>query len=427
MAKHDRQTSRRQPSTSRSVSIQVPLPVLAVLGDVRQAFHGLCISTGMQVLQAMQEADRDVLCGPKGRHQPEREAWRGGSVESHVTLGGRQVGLPRLRVRNADGEVPLASFEWAAATDALESHTLEAIAAGVSTRQYARTLDPVPTEVSERSTSRSAVSRRFVALSAERLRAFVSRPLGELDLRVVCIDGKVFKEHCIVIALGIDTQGRKHVLGLREGATETAAVSKALLNGLVTRGLPTERAMLFLVDGAAALRRAISDVYGTLGVVQRCQLHKYRNVLGHLPERLHASVERALRTAWDLPVGGERETGSRAPGPLARGRASRRRGIHPRGAARDADGAAAGPDGVAAADAAHDEHHREPQLRGGALHAQREALARRTDDPALGCECTTGSGAALPAGSRLPRHAPSHRCPRCAGTTRGRRRTGGVM
>ena len=300
MAKHDRRTSRRQPSTSRSVSIQVPLPVLAVLGDVRQAFHGLCISTGMQVLQAMQEADRDVLCGPKGRHQPEREAWRGGSVESHVTLGGRQVGLPRLRVRNADGEVPLASFEWAAATDALESHTLEAIAAGVSTRQYARTLDPVPTEVSERSTSRSAVSRRFVALSAERLRAFVSRPLGELDLRVVCIDGKVFKEHCIVIALGIDTQGRKHVLGLREGATETAAVSKALLNDLVTRGLPTERAMLFLVDGAAALRRAISDVYGTLGVVQRCQSHKYRNVLGHLPERLHASVERALRTAWDL-------------------------------------------------------------------------------------------------------------------------------
>ena len=300
MAKHDRRTSRRQPPTSRSVSIQVPLPVLAVLGDVRQAFHGLCISTGMQVLQAMQEADRDVLCGPKGRHQPEREAWRGGSVESHVTLGGRQVGLPRLRVRNAEGEVPLASFEWAAATDALESHTLEAIAAGVSTRQYARTLDPVPAEVSERSTSRSALSRRFVALSTERLRAFVSRPLGELDLRVVCIDGKVFKEHCIVIALGIDTEGRKHVLGLREGATETAAVSTALLNDLVTRGLPTERAMLFLVDGAAALRRAISDIYGSLGVVHRCQVHKYRNVLGHLPERLHASVVRALRTAWDL-------------------------------------------------------------------------------------------------------------------------------
>ncbi len=158
----------------------------------------------------------------------------------------------------------------------------------------------MPAAVSERATSRSAVSRRFVALSTQQLRAFVSRPLGELDLRVVCIDGKVFKEHCIVIALGIDTAGRKHVLGLREGATETAAVSTALLNDLVTRGLPTDRAMLFLVDGSAALRRAISDIYGSLGVVHRCQVHKYRNVLGHLPERMHASVGRALRTAWDL-------------------------------------------------------------------------------------------------------------------------------
>ena len=107
-----------------------------------------------------------------------------------MRLGGRQVGLPRLRVRDAEGEVPVASCQWAAATDALASHTLEAIAAGVSTRQYARTLDPVPAEVTERATSRSAVSRRFVALSTKRLRAFVSRPLGELDLRVVCIDGR---------------------------------------------------------------------------------------------------------------------------------------------------------------------------------------------------------------------------------------------
>ena len=301
MAKHDRRTTRRQAPTSRSVSIQVPLPVLAVLGDIRQAFHGLCISTGMQVLQAMQEADRDALCGPKGRHQRERTAWRGGSVESRVTLGGRQVSVSRLRVRNADGETPLASFQWAAATDPLEAHTLEAIAAGVSARQYARTLDPAPAEVTERSTSRSAVSRRFVALSAERLQAFVSRPLGELDLRVVCIDGKVFREHCIVIALGIDTQGRKHVLGLREGATETAAVAAGLLDDLVARGLPTDRTMLFLVDGAPALRRAIRDRYGALGVVQRCQVHKYRNVIGHLPERLHASVGQALRAAWSLP------------------------------------------------------------------------------------------------------------------------------
>lgn len=180
-----------------------------MLRDVRQAFHGLCISTGLQVLQAMMEDDREAVCGPKGRHQAARTAWRGGSVESHVTHGGRQVLVPRLRVRNADGDMPLASFHWAAATDPLEAHTLEVIAAGVSTRRYARTLDPVPREVEERATSRSAVSRRFVALSTARLRAFLDRPLGELDPRVVCIDGKVLRDHCIVTALGVDTDGRK--------------------------------------------------------------------------------------------------------------------------------------------------------------------------------------------------------------------------
>ena len=227
MAKHDRRKRSSQPRSSRTVSIQVPLPVLGVLNGVREAFHGLCIKTGMQVLEAMMEGDREDLCGPKGRHQAERPAWRGGSVASQVTLGGRQVAVPRLRVRRADGEAPLPSFQWAAATDPLDEHTLSAVAAGVSTRRYAGTLDPAPAEVTERGTSSSAVSRRFVALSAKRLRSFLSRPLGELDLRVVCIDGKVFREHCMVVALGIDTQGCKHVLGLREGATPRRRPSPA--------------------------------------------------------------------------------------------------------------------------------------------------------------------------------------------------------
>ena len=215
-------------------------------------------------------------------------------------LGGRQVGLPRLRVRSAEGEVPLVTVEWAAGTDPLDEHTLAAVAAGVSTRRYASTLDPVPAEVSEQGTSSSAVSRRFVALSTQRLQAFLDRPLGDLDLRVVCIDGKVFRDHCMVIALGIDAEGRKHVLGLREGATETAAVASGLLSDLVTRGLPTDRTLLFVIDGAPGLRRAITEVFGSRGVVQRCQVHKRRNVLGHLPERLHASVGKALQDAWGL-------------------------------------------------------------------------------------------------------------------------------
>ena len=405
MAKHDRRKTSGQPPSSRPVTIQVPLPVLGVVNGVREAFHGLCIATGLHVLEAMMEADQQILCGPKGRHQVERPAWRGGSVDSQVTLGGRQIELPRLRVRSADGEVPLASFQWAAATDPLDEHTLAAVAAGVSTRRYAGTLDPVPADVTERATSSSAVSRRFVALSTKRLRSFLGRPLGELDLRAVCIDGKVFRDHCMVIALGIDTQGRKHVLGLREGATETAAVTTGLLSDLVTRGLPTDRTLLFVIDGAQGLRRAITDVFGSRGVVQRCQVHKWRNVIGHLPERLHASVGKALRDAWNLDSADRaKRVLERLAGSLERDHPGRG-GVDPRGTERDADRAAPRSDGGAATYAADDEHHRKPERQRRALHAQRQAVARRPDDSTLGGERAGGGGEALPAGPGLPRSA----------------------
>ena len=191
----------------------------------------------------------------------------------------------------------------------------------MSTRQYARTLDPVPTEVSERSTSRSACrggSWRCRPNGCGRSSAVRWASWTACGLhRRQGVQGTLHRDR-----VGIDTQGRKHVLGLREGATETAAVSKALLNDLVTRGLPTERAMLFLVDGAAALRRAISDVYGTLGVVQRCQLHKYRNVLGHLPGATARQRRAGPAHGMGPAVGGERETGLSSAWPLARGRAS---------------------------------------------------------------------------------------------------------
>ena len=422
MAKHDRRKTSGQPPSSRPVTIQVPLPVLGVVNGVREAFHGFCIATGLQVLEAMMEADREVLCGAKGRHQVERPAWRGGSVDSQVTLGGRQVELPRLRVRSSDGEVPLASFQWAAATDPLDEHTLAAVAAGVSTRRYAGTLDPVPADVTERATSSSAVSRRFVALSTKRLQAFLSRPLGELDLRAVCIDGKVFRDHCMVIALGIDTQGRKHVLGLREGATETAAVTTGLLSDLVTRGLPTDRTLLFVIDGATGLRRAITDVFGSRGVVQRCQVHKWRNVIGHLPERLHASVGKALRDAWNLDSADHAaRVLKRLAGSLEHDHpGAKSRGVNPGGTGRDADRAAPRSDGGAAAYAADDEHHREPERQRRALLAQRQALAWWPDDSTLGGERAGGGGEALPAGPGLPRSAAPGRCPGRAGSARRR-------
>ena len=157
----------------------------------------------------------------------------------------------------------------------------------------------MPAELQERSTSRSAVSRRFVALSQRQLATCLSRPLGDLDLQVVMIDGIDYHDHTVLVALGIDGRGSKHVLGVREGTTENSAVAGALLSDLVDRGLPAAQPVLFVIDGAKALRKAIRRVFGAYGVVQRCQVHKLRNVLEHLPEELRPSVRHAMRQAYD--------------------------------------------------------------------------------------------------------------------------------
>lgn len=293
-----RATSR--PSCQPRVEVQLPLPVLGRLRAVRDGFFELCVQVGEQALAALMEQDRTALCGPKGVHDRSRRAVRGGSTASEITLGGRRMQVRRLRATAVEGgEVALPSFLWATERDPLNAQTWRAIAAGVSTRKYAASLDPVPATVTERATSRSAVSRRFVALSQQQLTRCLSRPLGDLELRVVMIDGIAFHDHMILIALGIDTEGRKHVLGVREGATENSAVAGALLSDLVDRGLAVERPLLFVIDGAKALRTAIRRVWGTLGVVHRCHVHKVRNVLEHLPEELRPSVAHAMRQAYD--------------------------------------------------------------------------------------------------------------------------------
>ncbi len=282
------------------VSVQMPLPTLAALAGVREGFMALCVSAGREVLSAMMEQDRRALCGAKGVPNPQRKAGRGGSVASEVTFGGRRLGMRRLRVRSVKGtEVEVPSFAWAAHRDPLNTHTLVAIAAGVSTRKYRGSLEALPAVEDERAVSKSSVSRRFVALSAEMITKWLSRSLEDLDLCVIMIDGINFDERCIVIALGIATDGRKHVLGLREGATENTAVAQGLIDDLDERGLATDRALVFVIDGAKALRKAIKKRFGDLALVHRCQVHKRRNVLDHLPKSMHASVRRAMNDAYD--------------------------------------------------------------------------------------------------------------------------------
>ena len=282
-----------------NVQVQFSLAMPEVLKDVKHAFLGLCIEAGKQALEAMMEADRVALCGPKGVPDGQRKAMRGGSTHSSVVLGGQRMGVQRLRVRSVDdGELQLPSYAWAAGADPLNAATMSAMAAGVSTRRYASTQEELPPPETSLSTSKSAVSRRFVALSQRQLDGWLSRSLAGLDLPVVMIDGIRFGERVILVALGIDAKGYKHVLGLREGSTEATRVVRSLLSELIDRGLDAQRMRLWAIDGGKALRKAITECFGRLALVQRCQEHKRRNVLEHLPEELHASVKRTLHDAW---------------------------------------------------------------------------------------------------------------------------------
>jgi transposase-like protein len=297
MKSHTKPALRAMPAAQ----VQISLPIQGVLRDVRHAFLGLCIDAGQRVLAAMMEADRIALCGPKGVPDAARRAVRGGTTASQVVLGGQRIAVRRPRARSkSKGELELPSFEWAACADPLDAATMAAIAAGVSTRRYGSTQEPVPLAHKPKAASKSAVSRRFVQLSQEQLAQWLARPIGELDLPVVMIDGIHFRDRVILLALGFDAQGNKHVLGLREGSTEATRVVASLLSDLIERGLDAERVRLWVIDGGKALRKAITQTFGSLAIVQRCQEHKRRNVVEHLPEDMHASVKRALKDAWSL-------------------------------------------------------------------------------------------------------------------------------
>ena len=269
-----------------------------LVGAAREGLLALSVEVGLGVLRELLEAEVEEIVGPKGKHNPDRVAVRHGHEDGEVTLGGRRVGVSRPRVRTADGEseVPLETYEHFADRDQLGDVVLERMLAGVSTGVQ----EPVGSEVEDdaRSTSKSAVSRMFVDRSREQLWRLMSRPLADLRLAVMMLDGIDLHGSTNIVALGITTEGDKLALGLWEGSTENAAVASALLVDLVDRGLDVEQGLLFVIDGSKALRKAIRQVFGHDVPVQRCVQHKERNVLDHLPERDRDTVKRRLRQAW---------------------------------------------------------------------------------------------------------------------------------
>ncbi len=301
-------TVSTEPVAAEQAGAELPERVQEALGELagaaKEGLLALSVGVGLGVLHEVMAAEVDELAGPKGKHDPERRAVRHGHEDGSVTLGGRRVPVSRPRVRSADGhdELPLQTYRHFADRDPLTRVVLEQMLAGVSTRRFKRTREPIGAEVEgeARSTSKSAVSREFVAKTAENLAALMARRLDDVRIAVLMLDGIELKGRCCVVALGITTEGVKIPLGLWDGSTENATVATHLLSDLVDRGLDTSQGVLVVLDGAKALRKAVRDVLGHDTPVQRCVRHKERNVLDHLPERDRSAVKKKLRQAWKL-------------------------------------------------------------------------------------------------------------------------------
>jgi transposase-like protein len=282
-----------------------PERVTVAMGEIaenmQEGLLALAVGAGLQVMAAMMETDVTTLAGTKGRHDSAREAVRHGRERGSVTLGGRRVPITRPRARAVDGsgELSIPSYELFSSTQVLGKLAMEKMLAGLSTRRYPAGLEPVGQQVTEKSysTSKSAVSRKFVAMTESALAELLAADLSGLDVVALLVDGVHFAESCCVVALGIDINGVKHPLALVEGSTENATLVTDLLVGLRERGLDVRRPMLVGIDGSKALRKAVVEVLER-PVIQRCQIHKVRNVKDHLPQRLRSTVGRRMTDAY---------------------------------------------------------------------------------------------------------------------------------
>jgi putative transposase len=288
-------------TSALAVPEQVSIAMEEIAADMREGLLALAVGAGLQVMQQLMESDVTAVCGPRGKHDPDRTATRHGIERGSVTLGGRRVPVTRPRVRAADGsgEVAVPAYQLFTSTELLGRMAMERMLAGVSTRRYPVALEPVGEGVEEeaRSTSKSAVSRKFVAMTEHALIDLLTADLTGLDLVALMIDGVHFADHLCMVALGIDIDGTKHPLALIEGSTENTTLVREVLVGLRERGLDVTRPILAVLDGAKALTAAVKEIFDH-PVLARCQIHKLRNVRDHLPEKMRGPVERKMRLAY---------------------------------------------------------------------------------------------------------------------------------
>lgn len=302
-----------------STSTAIPTNAIKAeaLASMSASFERFCLAAGLEALAEMMEQDALAACGERHERDRRRKAHRWGKTKGKIGFHGGKVEMARPRLRGFDGkEQALPSWEAAQNEDWLGKWAMNQMLINVSTRKFRRSMRlpdggvPAPKGAG---LSKSAASRHFVALSAARLKEWMASDLSGLDLPVIQIDGiHMDEDMTLVAAVGVDANGDKHPLGVVEGATENAATARALIDNLVERGLHPAAPRLFIVDGAKALSKAIRATFGRDAAIQRCQIHKARNIMDRLPKSMHAQVRRVLRQAWEMDDAGRAEALLRA-------------------------------------------------------------------------------------------------------------------
>jgi len=353
-------------------------PMLAGMMTTRQHLLAWVHAHGLAALDELFREEAVALAGPKGRHQPQRTHHHWGTAATELTFGGRRVQVRRPRVRpTIGGEATLPSVAAFRDRDPLTARMMQQLLAGVSMRDYDGSLEARPSGRATRGSSKSAVSRTVVRRTRQRLHEHLARRLDGLEVVALFMDGVVVAQQTVIVAPAITRDGGKIPLGLRLGSTENAVVCTELLQDLLARGLTLDGRVLCVIDGGKGLRKALGDVFGDAAVVQRCQLHKGRNLDAVVPKARQAYVRGAVRRAYR--AGGQCGGGAPAtdgPGGVAGAKRPRR---CRRQCARRAGGNAHRAEARAAAGAApvlrDDELHREPDRDAAARHAEHQALA----------------------------------------------------
>jgi transposase-like protein len=285
------QQAKEKAANRESLSLEAQLPMSELISGVREDIETYAAELGLILIQKVMEAEIQQKVGRWGQ-QP---VVRHGHQPGYVIFGGQKVTLERPRLRNRqDKEEPLVSYQAFQKNGKMQRAVAQQLIRQCSSRDYEGAIEGC---LKGYGIKRSSVSRHWKAATAKELQELMERRVPK-DLLVLMIDSKFFAGDCLVAAIGVDLQGKKHVLGLWHGATENTTVVKGLLEDLVARGLESERKMLIVLDGAKALRKAVTMVLGEQGLVQRCRIHKLRNVLDHLPEEKKDQAAWRLRAAW---------------------------------------------------------------------------------------------------------------------------------